>query len=66
MVQVKFITFGATSAGGSFAPGDVLRCSEDTARHLVEEAKCAKYVQSPKPQAEAEAEEAPKRGRKAK
>lgn len=66
MVQVKFITFGATSAGGAFAPGDVLRCSEEMARHLVEDAKCAKYAQARTPQAEAPADEAPKRGRKAK
>ena len=45
MVQIKFITFGATSAGGSFAPGDLLRCGESMAKHLVEEAKCAVYVQ---------------------
>ena len=45
MVQIKFTTFGATSAGGSFAPGDLMRCSASMARHLVEEAKCAAYVQ---------------------
>jgi hypothetical protein len=63
--QIKFITFGASSAGGSFAPGDTLRCSEEMARHLVEEAKCAKYLTAPAP-ATPVAEEAPKRGRKAK
>ena len=61
MVQVKFHTFGATSAGGSFAPGDVLRCSPEMARHLVEEVQCAKYLQP-----QQSAEEAPKRVRKAK
>ena len=65
MVQIKFITFGATSAGGSFAPGDTLRCSEELARHLVEEAKCAKYLTAPAPAAPV-TEDAPKRGRKAK
>lgn len=45
MVQIKFTTFGATSAGGSFAPGDLMRCSANMAKHLVEEAKCAAYVQ---------------------
>lgn len=65
MVQIKFITFGATSAGGSFAPGDVLRCSPDMAKHLVEEAQCARYVEAQQP-AQAVTEEAPKRGRKAK
>ena len=65
MVQIKFITFGATSAGGSFGPGDVLRCGEDLAKHLVEEAQCAKYVEAQQP-APAVTDEAPKRGRKAK
>ena len=64
MVQIKFITFGATSAGGSFAPGDTLRCSEEMARHLVEDAQCAKYLTAPAPAPVAE--DAPKRGRKAK
>lgn len=48
MVQIKFTTFGATSAGGSFAPGDLMRCHEDMAKHLVDEAKCAVYVQPKK------------------
>lgn len=65
MVQIKFTTFGATSAGGSFAPGDVLRCGEDLAKHLVEQAQCAKYVEAQQP-APAVADEATKRGRKAK
>lgn len=65
MVQIKFKTFGATSAGGAFAPGDVMRCSEELARHLVEEAKCAVYVQAPS--AEEPTEEAkPARRRKIK
>lgn len=46
MVQIKFITFGATSAGGSFGPGDVMRCDDTLAEHLVDEAKCAVYVES--------------------
>jgi hypothetical protein len=67
MVQIKFTTFGASSAIGSFAPGDLLRCSEATARHLVDEAKCAKYVgASPQQETERPEEEAPKRSRKAK
>jgi hypothetical protein len=67
MVQIKFTTFGATSASGSFGPGDVLRCSPEMARHLVEDAKCAKYVEAQQPAPAAPvAEEAPKRGRKAK
>lgn len=65
MVQIKFTTFGATSVGGSFGPGDILRCSPDMAKHLVEEAQCAKYVEAQQP-APAVTDEAPKRGRKAK
>jgi hypothetical protein len=45
MVEVKFTKFGANSAFGGFAPGDKLRTSEDMARHLVEEAAVAEYVQ---------------------
>lgn len=35
---------------GSFAPGDVLRCSDEAARHFVEDAQAAVYtdaVQAP-------------------
>jgi hypothetical protein len=67
MVQIKFTTYGASSALGSFAPGDLLRCSEATARHLVDEAKCAKYVAAaPQEEPAKPEEEAPKRGRKGK
>ena len=44
MVKVKFTTFGANSAFGSFAPGDTLRCSPEMAKHLVNEVRCAVYV----------------------
>lgn len=69
MVQIKFTTFGATSAGGAFGPGDIMRCSESMADHLVNEAKCAAYVQPKQPVQveEADADKpAAKRGRKAK
>lgn len=36
MTKVKFTKFGANSAFGGFAPGDVLSCSEEMAHHLVE------------------------------
>ena len=49
MVSIKFKTIGATSAGGSFGPGDIMRCDEKLARHLVEEAQCAVYLQAPQP-----------------
>ena len=55
-VQIKFTASGSSSATGNFAPGDLLRCSADTARHLVEEAKCAQYVgQAPADEAQDQA-----------
>ena len=44
MQRIRFTTFGATSAGGSFSPGDIMRCDDALARHLVEEARCAVYA----------------------
>lgn len=64
MKQIRFIAFGANSAIGSFAPGDVMRCGADLARHMVEEAKCAEYATASAP--EQQQEEAPRRGRKRK
>ncbi len=46
VIQIKFTTFGANSAFGSFAPGDKLRCSPELAKHLVEELRCAKYAEA--------------------
>lgn len=77
-MQVKFITAGSNSAFGSFEAGSTLRCSPEMARHLVEDVKCAKYMEAPtvpaiepaavEPEPEATAvapePEAPKRGRK--
>jgi hypothetical protein len=45
MVQIKFIALGANSAIGAFQPGDKLRCSEEMARHLVEESGVAERIQ---------------------
>lgn len=45
MTKVKFIKFGANSAFGGFAPGDVLTCADELARHLVLEAQVAEYAQ---------------------
>ena len=49
--QIKFTAAGASSATGSFWPGDTLRCSAELAQHFVDEAKCAIYIDAP-PQAE--------------
>lgn len=47
--QIKFTTSGASVITGGFGPGDTLRCSAAFARHLVEEARCAKYIDAPPP-----------------
>jgi hypothetical protein len=46
LVQVKFTVFGCCSAIGNFEPGDTARISAAMAKHLVEEARCAKYVEA--------------------
>lgn len=46
--SIKFTTSGACTELGGFAPGDIARnVSDALARHLVEEARCAKYLQHP-------------------
>lgn len=44
MRQIKFTRHGSSSVFGNFEPGDILRCSDDEARHFVDEASCAEYV----------------------
>ena len=44
MVQVRFKAQGANSLLGGFSSGDVARVNAEFARHLVEEAKVADYV----------------------
>lgn len=61
MVQIRFIRQGSNSLIGGFSSGDLARVSEDFARHLVEEARVAEYVQAQQKEAAA-----PKRRRKAK
>jgi hypothetical protein len=46
-VQIIFTASGSSSATGNFAPGDVLRCSAEQARHFVVDAKCARYAEAP-------------------
>lgn len=64
--QIKFLVGGANSAIGGFSAGDILRCSTAFAKHLVEEVKCAKYIEAPEPKEVAQDVEPAKRGRKAK
>lgn len=47
LIEVIFTVTGCCSAIGNFAPGDKARLSGPIARHLVEEARCAKYAQAP-------------------
>lgn len=58
-MQIKFIIGGANSAFGGFSAGDTLRCSQEMAKHLVEDIKCAIYMDTPKD--EQREPEAPKR-----
>lgn len=44
-VQIRFTRQGSNTLVGNFAPGDTLRCGEALARHLVVEAKVARYMQ---------------------
>lgn len=50
-VEIKFIVGGANSVCGGFAAGDVMRCSEAMARHLVVDCGAAEYAHA-KPAAE--------------
>jgi hypothetical protein len=52
LTRIKFTANGCCSAIGNFSSGDTARVSAEMARHLVEEAKCAKYDE-PAPQADA-------------
>lgn len=46
-VQIRFTKTGCCSAIGNFSPGDTARIGVDMAKHLVDEAKVAKYVKKP-------------------
>lgn len=60
-VQIKFTATGCNMMTGNFAPGDLMRTTAEFARHLVEEAKCAAYVE--RPQVEAPQQSKPKRSK---
>lgn len=47
MAEIRFTKAGCSNVFGVFRPGDVLRCSDSEARHLVEEAGAAVYVEPP-------------------
>lgn len=60
MVQIKFKAQGSNSLVGGFSHGDIARVGEALAKHLVEEAGVAEYVQAPA-QAAVTEEEQPKK-----
>ena len=60
-MQIKFITGGANSAFGGFSAGDILRCSPEMAKHLVDDLGCAIYMDAPSAKIAPHDPEAPKR-----
>lgn len=75
-VRIKFKATAWSSEFGSFGAGDLFTCTPEQARHFVEDAQAADYVQPPEPLADAPttdaaadassvAPAAPKRTRKA-
>lgn len=46
MIMIKFTAQGANSAVGGFNHGDIMRIGDALAKHLVEDAKVAVYVES--------------------
>ena len=46
-VEIEFVCSGSSALFGNFATGDRLHCAADAARHFVDDAHCAKYVQTP-------------------
>lgn len=52
MKAIKFKRGGSNTILGNFAPGDVARCSDALARHLVDELDVAAYHGAPEPAAE--------------
>lgn len=49
MKQIKFTRYGSNTVAGNFAPGELLRCSDDMARHLVQAVRCAEYMDAASP-----------------
>lgn len=45
-VQIRFNKPGSSQLCGNFAPGDLFRCNEAQARHFVNDARCAVYVEA--------------------
>ena len=47
MVQIKIKTTVISAQYGAMTRGDLLRCSAEYARHLVEELNAAEYLEAP-------------------
>jgi len=45
--RIEFTRGGSNSILGNFAPGDIFRAPSALARHLVEEVRVARYVETP-------------------
>ena len=63
LVQIKLTALGSNSAIGSFSPGDTARLPVAFARHLVEEARVAKYMEAPAPVAEVQTQPRKRKGK---
>lgn len=51
MRQIEFTHTGHSAIFGNFRAGDLLRCGDAEAKHFVEDARCARYVEaSPLPE----------------
>ena len=42
-VSIVFTHRGSSAKYGNFAPGDMVKCSAEEAKHFVEDAGCARY-----------------------
>lgn len=49
MVRIKFTAQGANSMIGGFSTGDVATVGEAIGKHLVEEARVARYIEANEP-----------------
>lgn len=47
MRRIKFTTYGGSPVVGGFSPGTVATVTDDMARHLVKDARCAEYIDHP-------------------
>lgn len=59
LIQIEFITSGSSTVFGNFGPRDRARVKPDMAKHLVEEARCARYVEQQQASAPVAADVAP-------